>query len=128
MTNEQSNEILSHIILELNRNGFSYVVEEINSRRIEDFDLSDSNMNFENSLIYFLDNTIEILENNSNPGVEKIIQKINKNLSGEDYVEEIFVKLIDKESSSNVNLKELPNYYEIIERMRQTRNEIINDI
>lgn len=127
MTNEQSQEILNHLINELNSNGFSFVVEEVNSRLEEDFESEKFNTNLNRTLIYFINQSIEIFENNSNTGIDKIIDKLNRYSSNDKQIKEISVQLIENDDFSTINLKELPNYSELIKAMIEIRNEIIKE-
>ena len=127
MTNEQSQEILNHLISELNRNGFSFVVEEVNARLEEDFESKKFNTNLNRTLIYFINQSIEIFENNSNTGIDKVIDKLNKYISSDEKIKEISVQLIENDNFSTISLKELPNYSELINSMIEIRNEIIKE-
>ena len=127
MTNEQSQEILNHLIYELNRNGFSFVVEEVNARLEEDFEFKKFNSNLNHTLIYFINQSIEIFENNSNTGIDKVIDKLNKYISSDEKIKEISVQLIENNDFSTISLKELPNYSKLINAMVEIRNEIIKE-
>lgn len=120
MTNEQANEILSHLIAEMQRNGFGEIVRQANTRVEEDFK---DNIGFSvrARLKDFLNNSTQILQSISSSAIPSILSQINSFIDEQNPVEKISVQLINDEQ---YNLRELPNYTSLIQSLKTISEEL----
>lgn len=127
MTPEQSTEIREHLINQLNANGFSDIVTEVNIRLEEDYEQKDFERNSHYLLNFFLSESIDVLESLSNKNFDKLLSKFNEFNEGDYDIESISVELLDQGEPVYFNLKDLPDYKEIIEAFQKILNRINNE-
>ncbi|HAV55737.1 MAG TPA: hypothetical protein DCX41_12510 [Aequorivita sp.] len=127
MTEEQSRELLNHLVSELNTNGFSFVVEEILLRLEEDFEQKEVDRGSRQVLMFYLNEAIEIIKNHSNNNYDNLIGNLNEYLTQENKVKMISVELYEKDSTQVYNLADLPDYSELVDNLNNVRNEIFNE-
>ncbi len=127
MTTEQAIEIREHLIAELNRNGFSDIVNEVNARIEEDY----QEETFERSprflLTFFLEEAIDVIDASSNKNYENIINRLNEFIISERQIEGVSVELLNQGQTVLYDLANLPNYSELIEILQEVLNEIRNE-
>lgn len=113
MTNEEAHDVRLYLINELNKNGFSSVVSETNTRLQNN---SDNIFSFERSVYIlksFLEEAITVFGIFSNNNYDKLISSINQSLT-DSHIDSILVSL-SFNNDETYNLKELPDYSHIIE-------------
>jgi hypothetical protein len=124
MTNTQAIEIREHLIRELESNGFGDIVREINTQLRE----NSEDIEFQRSPRYLLDfflvESINILDGLSNKNYQGLIDRFNEFTSGNNKVDTISVELLDQGEPIIYDLRELPDYKEIITVFNQVRDEI----
>lgn len=123
MDRNQAKEILDHLILELNSNGFGIVVTEVNTRLEEDLEFEKWNPNYLSLLRYFLKESIEIFENLSNNDFPGLINRLNKYLDGGHQIQTVSVEMITGEDEF-YDLKNLPDYENIINALKEIQVDI----
>lgn len=124
ITLQQATEIRQHLIKELNNNGFSDIVTEVNTRLEEEYDERGFERNPKYLLDFFLTESIEVLENLSNKNFQELITRFNEFVSGEKKIESINVELLNDGEQTFYDLKFLPNYNQIVASFREILNEI----
>ncbi|PZR26064.1 MAG: hypothetical protein DI538_26800 [Azospira oryzae] len=126
MTDQQAQEILSFLVKELEDNGFGEIVRQIRIQFEEQYELDKRELELSstNLLRFYLRVARESLAAISSERIPELILTINKQLSGENRMEEMEMELLDGRS---ISLKNLPNYRPIIEVIsaveRETQNE-----
>lgn len=127
MTPEQATDIREHLINQLNTNGFSHIVTEVNTRLEENYEEKEFEKNPRYLLTFFLSECIDVLEGLSNNNFDKLINKFNEFNRGDNRVESISVELLNQGEPVYFNLKDLPDYKEIIETFQDILNQIRNE-
>jgi hypothetical protein len=127
MTQGQAIEIREHLVNQLNANGFSDIVTEVNTRLEENYEESEFQRNPHNLLTFFLSESIEVLEGLSNKNYEKLLERFNEFTTGDNKVQSISVELLNQGEHVYFNLKDLPNYNDITETFQNILNEIGNE-
>lgn len=124
MTQEQAIEIREHLVSELNKYGFSDVVTEVHTRLEEDYEEGDFKKEPHSLLVFFLKESIEVLENLSNKNFPELIKRLNRLIEGDMKIETVKVELLDNSKKDFYDLKDLPNYDKITTAFREILNEI----
>lgn len=122
ITDEQAIEIKEYLTSELSKNGFGDVVSEVNLRLEEDYRNKDFFMSSQQLVLFFLNESIDILESLSNRNYETLIDRLNNFLS-EGEVKNIEVESLD-EGGESFNLKGLPDYNEITTTFKEILVEL----
>lgn len=127
MTTEQATEIRTHLINELNANGFNDIVNEVNTRLQHDYGEGE----FENTpralLNFFLTESIDILEGISNNNFDSLINRFNFLNQGNIRVDKIIVDHLNQGESESFDLSQLPNYRNIVLDFQEILIEISNE-
>lgn len=127
MTPEQATEIREYLINQLNANGFSHIVTEVNTRLEENYEEKEFKKNPRYLLTFFLSESIDVLESLSNKNFDRLLNKFNEFNKGDDRVESISVELLNQGEPVYFDLKDLPDYKDITETFHDILNEIINE-
>lgn len=127
MTPEQATEIREHLINELNANGFNDIVTEVNNRLVENCEEMDFERTPRYLLTFFLSESISVIEGLSNKNFDKLLNKFNEFIKGNNRIESISVELLSQGKSAYFNLKDLPDYKDIIETFLSILNQIHNE-
>ncbi len=127
MTQEHAIEIREHLVNQLNANGFSDIVTEVNTRLEENYEESEFQRNPRYLLTFFLSESIEVLEGLSNKNYEKLLGRFNEFTTGDNKVQSISVELLNQGDPVYFNLKDLPDYNDITETFQNILNEIRNE-
>jgi hypothetical protein len=128
MNRYQANEIREHLIHELNINGFSDIVTELNTRLEEKYDDEEFERNPVYLLNFFLLESIDVLKGLSNRNFDEMIGKFNEYTSHSDRrIETITVQLIDQGEPLSYDLRNLPDYTVIINTIQDIYGEIQNE-
>lgn len=124
ITPQEATDLREFLIKELNRNGYADIVTEVSSRLIEDYAEESFERSPRSLLDFFLSQSIEILENHSNSDYQRIIGRLNKFTTNDEKVQTIRVELLNDGKPTYFDLKELPNYTEIISTFDEVLQEI----
>ena len=124
MTPAQATEIREYLINQLNLNGFSDIVIEVNTRIEENYEEEQFEKNPFYLLDFFLKESIDVLDSFSNKNYEGLINRINEFNSGDNKIEKISVELLNQGKSVFFDLQELPNYKTITATFQEILNEI----
>lgn len=124
MTSEQAIDLREYLIEQLNSNGFSDIVTEVNTRLEEDYEKEGIENNPRYFLDFFLKESIEVLNSLSNNNYDELINKFNKFNSGDDRIEKISVELLSQGEAIYFDLRDLPNYKKIIGSFQEILEEI----
>jgi len=127
MTSDQANEIREFLISQLNENEYNDIVAEVNTRLEEDYGERAFERNPISVLTFFLVESIEVLENLSNRNFGSLISRFNQIISGENKIGRISVELLNQGKSVYFDLKDLPDYKNIIIDFRDILNQIRSD-
>jgi hypothetical protein len=127
VTEQQATQIRQHLINELNKNGFGDIVSEVNTRLEEEYDEEKFERNSRYLLVFFLSESIEVLENLSNDNYPELINRFNEYTKGESRIEAITVELLNEAEQGFYDLKDLPSYNKIISSFREILNKIRNE-
>ena len=127
MTSEQAIEIREFLIAELNINGFSNMVTTVNTSLKEIYEEEDFERSQKSFTIFFLREIIEIFKSLSNKNYENIIQRFNQVLGEGLKVNSIFVELLGSREDEPYDLKDLPDYSDVISTFEGILQEIRND-
>lgn len=126
MTSEQATDIREYLIKQLNSNGFSDIVSEVNTRLEENYEEEKFERNPRYLLDFFLTESIDVLISFSNKNYYELINRFNEFNSGNNRIEKISVELLNQGESVFFDLQELPNYktititfQEILEQIRK---------
>lgn len=126
MTTEQAEDLKDYISEKLDTYGFSVVVEEAHVRiREKLYDSEKISLTEKDSLVLFLKEVSNVLNNYSNRDYDSIIDRLNTNLA-EGQVEDIVVASNDKQEPY-LELKTLPDYIRIVKIIDEIILEIQND-
>jgi hypothetical protein len=125
MTDNQATEIREYLIEQLNKNGYSDIVREINTRLQEDFEEKDFHRTPRQLLNFFLSESIDILSSLSN-NYEELISRFNKINSNDKNISGISVELLNQGETTFFDLKNLPNYTEITIAFEEVQSIIEN--
>ena len=124
MTQEQATEIREHLINQLNANGFSDIVTEVNTRLEENYNEDELQKNPRYLLTFFITESIEVLEGLSNKDYDKLLGRFNEFTRGDNKVQSISVELLNQGEPVYFDLKNLPDYNDITEAFQNILNEI----
>nr|WP_314494607.1 hypothetical protein [uncultured Chryseobacterium sp.] len=124
ITPQQANDIRAFLIKELNNNGFSDVVTQVNTRLEEEYEEEKFEGQPRYLLDFYLTESIEILENLSNKNFQGLINRLNKFTNGKEKIKTINVELLNSGEQVYYDLSELPNYEKIISNFREILQEI----
>ncbi len=124
MTQEQATEIREHLINQLNANGFSDIVTEVNTRLEENYNEDEFQKNPRYLLTFFITESIEVLEGLSNKDYDKLLGRFNEFTRGDNKVQSISVELLNQGEPVYFDLKNLPDYNDITEAFQNILNEI----
>ncbi|MCW3167924.1 hypothetical protein OMO38_05225 [Chryseobacterium sp. 09-1422] len=124
ITPEQANDIRAFLIKELNNNGFSDVVTQVNTRLEEEYEEEKFEGQSRHLLDFYLTESIEILENLSNKNFQGLINRLNEFTNGKEKIKTINVELLNSGEQVYYSLSELPNYEKIISTFREILQEI----
>ena len=124
ITPEQANDIRDFLIKELNNNGFGDIVTEVNTRLEEEYEEEKFERQPRYLLVFYLTQSIEVLENLSNKNFQGLINRLNEFTKGEKKIETINVELLNSGEQVYYDLSELPNYDKIISTFREILQEI----
>lgn len=127
MTPEQATDIREYLINQLNANGFSNIVTEVNTRLEENYEEKEFERSPRYLLTFFLSESIDVLEGLSNKNFDKLLNKFNEFNNGDNRVESILVELLNQGEPVYFNLKDLPDYKDIIETFQSILNQISNE-
>ncbi|WP_250255133.1 hypothetical protein [Chryseobacterium sp. Marseille-Q3244] len=128
ITNSQATELREHLIREMQDNGFSNIVNEVNSRLKEDY-TQDSQNGSQFLLTFYLEESIDILENLSNKDYPGLIKRFNNFLVTNndlkaDQLQSIVVQLLSDGKEQEYDLANLPNYENVISILKKALEEI----
>lgn len=124
ITPEQANDIRDFLIKELNNNGFGDIVTEVNTRLEEEYEEEKFERQPRYLLDFYLNQSIEVLENLSNKNFQGLINRLNEFTKGEKKIETINVELLNSGEQVYYDLSELPNYDKIISTFQEILQEI----
>lgn len=124
ITPEQATEIREFLTKELNTYGFNDIVTEVNTRLEEDYYEEDFKRSPQYLLLFFLKESISVLENLSNKNYEKLIDRFNELAQGETKIEKITVELMNEGKQEYYDLNNLPNYDKIVSSFSEISREI----
>lgn len=124
MTAEQATDIREFLIKQLNSNGFSDIVTEVNTRLEENYEEGEFERNPRYLLDFFLSESIDVLDSLSNKNYSGLINRFNEFNSGDNRIEKIYVELLNQGKSVFFDLQELPNYQTITTTFQEVLNEI----
>jgi hypothetical protein len=124
VTPQQAKEIREFLTIELNNNGFGDIVTEVSTRLEEEYEDDNIEMTPRYLLDFFLKESIEVLENLSNSNFEEIINRLNQFVQSENSINTINVELLNAGEQDYYDLRELPNYNEIILTFREILQEV----
>lgn len=124
MTAEQATDIREFLIKQLNSNGFSDIVTEVNIRLEENYEEEQFERNPRYLLDFFLSESIDVLDSLSNKNYSGLISKFDEFISGDNRIEKISVELLNQGKSVFFDLEELPNYQTITTTFQEILNEI----
>lgn len=124
ITSEQAIDIRNFLVKELNKNGFGDIVTEINTRLEEEYEDEKFERNSKYLLVFFLQESIEILENLSNNDFQGLVNRINRFTEAEQRIDTINIELLNAGTQEFYDLRELPNYNPIISTFRDVLQEI----
>jgi hypothetical protein len=124
VTPQQAKEIMEFLTIELNNNGFGDIVTEVSTRLEEEYEDDNIEMTPRYLLDFFLTESIEVLENLSNSNFEEIINRLNQFVQSENSINTINVELLNAGEQDYYDLRELPNYNEIILTFREILQEV----
>jgi hypothetical protein len=128
MTNEEAIEIRDHLISELRQKGFTDVIDEIQTRLLEDNEGREFSRSQNELLSYFLSECIDLLRNRSNDNYQQLLKSLNQYNSGDIAIETIEVEYQDElNKSATFNLKDLPSYDLIITGLQEILEEVRNE-
>ncbi len=127
MTPEQATDIREHLINQLNANGFSDIVTEVNTRLEENYEEKEFERSPRYLLTFFLSESIDVLDGLSNKNYNKLLTRFNEFNKGDYRVESISVELLNQGESVYFDLKELPDYKNIIDTFQNILNQITNE-
>lgn len=119
MNREQAEEIRQHFIRELDTNGFSFVVDQVNVSAIDLFEEYKGNP--KRFLLFYLEESIAVLESISNKNFQRTLSRINDNLDGTSTVDSINVEQIDGE---HFDLSQLPDYTSLVTSIQEIITQI----
>jgi len=125
MALDQYTEIREYIIEQLNVNGFSNIVTEVNTRLEEDYENESFKKNPYSLLTFFLRESIDILENLSNQRFDELLSRFN-NINDNQRIDTISVELMNQGELVFYDLKDLPDYKEITITFQEILKEIQN--
>lgn len=125
MALDQYTEIREYIIEQLNVNGFSNIVTEVNTRLEEDYENESFKKNPYSLLTFFLRESIDILENLSNQRFDELLSRFN-NINDNQIIDTISVELMNQGELVFYDLKDLPDYKEITITFQEILKEIQN--
>jgi hypothetical protein len=124
MTPEQATEIREHLVKELNANGFNNILTEVNARLEENYEEGKFESSPRDLLIFFLTESIDILDGLSNKNYDGLINRFNEFIKGDNKIETISVELLNQDELTYYDLKDLPDYKEIVFTFQTILNEI----
>jgi hypothetical protein len=124
ITPQEATDLREFLIIELNSNGFSDIVTEVSTRLEEDYEEESFERSPRNLLDFFLTQSIETLENLSNSNLQGIISRLNKFIQSSEKIQSINVELLNDGEQTYYDLKELPDYSEIISTFTEVLEEI----
>ena len=124
MTPEQATDIREYLIKQLNSNGFSDVVSEVNTRLEENYEEKEFERSPRYLLIFFLRESIDVLDSFSNKNYNELINRFNEFTTGTNRIEKISVELLNQGQATSFDLRDLPNYQAITTTFEAILNEI----
>ncbi|QQT62633.1 hypothetical protein I6I97_02095 [Sphingobacterium multivorum] len=119
--NDAIKELLDHLKNELEKNGFGEVVRLVGIRMANDDQISALSLerDFYRILVFFLNQTIDILHVLSSASVKQTIKTLNNSLE-DGRIKKIQVELL---SGDYLDLEDLPNYTALIADMESILEE-----
>lgn len=124
ITPQEATDLREFLIKELNSNGFGHIVTEVSTRLEEDYEEESFERSPRYLLDFFLTQSIETIENLSNSNFQGLISRLNEFTRSDERIQTINVELLNDGEQTYFDLKELPDYSEIISTFKEVLQEI----